>query len=1278
LELNTGGSLTVTNAMTVGTGNTVKLDGPSSTLTDAAGVTINSTGLITGQGIIAASTALSGTGTVKASGGTLDLKGTVNSGVVLAVDTTANSDLKIENTATAAAAITLNNANQTVEIATGGSLTINAAQSASNGTIKLSGGTLTDASGITLTSPASLTGFGTVAANTAISGTGTIKASSGTLDLLGTVNSGPVLVIDTTASSDLKIDGTATAAAAITLNNANQTLEIGSSGSLTISAAQSATNATIQLDGGTLTDASGLTIGSSASLTGKGKVSANITTSAGTITASGGTLEVNGTVTNATLLQIGSGTTDTLKLDGVSSATTVTFLGSTGTLEVNTAGTLTVTNALSVGANTVLLDGAGSTLTDSNGISLTGGTISGAGSVAANTNISGSGTVAISISTAGSITASAGTLDLTGTVSGRNLVISTGSASTLKIDGTATSSAAAITLNNANQTLEIGSTGSLTIGPAESATNGTIKLSGGTITDSNGISLTSPATLMGSGTVASGTTLSGTGTVTASSGTLELKGSVVSGVVLAIDTTANSDLKISATATSATAIALTNANQTLEIGSGGNVTVNAAMNATAGTIKMNGGLLKDTSGITLGSAATMFGQGIVQANLSGTGTVEASGIALALQGSVASGVVLQIDSSVTSYLVIEGTAVSAAAITLNNSHQVLRVNPTGNLTINAAQTVTNTTLSMVGGTLTDAAGIILGAGGGLGGTGTISANTALSGTGTVSAGGGLLDLKGTVNSGLTLSIETATVATLKIDGTAVSAAAMSLTSANQTLEIGASGSLTINAAQSVTSAAIKMDGGTLTDASGITLTSPATLIGFGTVAANTALSGTGTVEASGGTLDLLGNLEIGATGNLTINQAQSKTGGAIQLDGGTLTDSSGLTLNFAKISGSGTVVADITGSDIDVNADGGTLELNGSASGIFQLRVDGGAQDRLKLDGATTATQLLFFSASAGTVEVDTGGSLTVSTGIMVASGNTVQLDGAASILTDAGGIDLTGGTISGLGTIAAGTDIIGYGTVRIPISTAGSITASGGTLDLSGALSNRTLVISSTSASTLKIDGTATSAAAITLNSSNQTLEVGSTGNLTIDAAESASDGTIKLSGGTISDASGISLTSPATLTGEGTVAADLSGTGTVTAKDGTLDLTGTVNSGVVLAIYDSALSTLKIDGSAVSATAISMDGVSTLEIGATGNLTINQAQSKSNGTIQLDGGTLTDSSGLTLHFAKIFGSGDLPCHHGACGHDHGSGRHHQELRGHVARRHSQWQRHDQRHGHY
>lgn len=69
--------------------------------------------------------------------------------------------------------------------------------------------------------------------------------------------------------------------------------------------------------------------------------------------------------------------------------------------------------------------------------------------------------------------------------------------------------ATAIAINDANQTLEIGPTDALTINAAESVTNGTIKLYGGTLTAA---SVGSGANLIGSGTVAG--PVFGTGTIT--------------------------------------------------------------------------------------------------------------------------------------------------------------------------------------------------------------------------------------------------------------------------------------------------------------------------------------------------------------------------------------------------------------------------------------------------------------------------------------------------------------------------------------------------------------------------------------------------------------------------------------------------------------------------------------------------------------------------------------------------------------------------------------------
>ncbi|WGD54678.1 Ig-like domain-containing protein [Bradyrhizobium sp. CB1650] len=536
LSIGSGKTLNVTNTVSLTGTNTISMSGGmvnAGTLT-LTGASAN----VTGFGTLNVSGHYTSTGRLTATGGTLDVFGTVDSGVVLTIGTSPNSNLKIEGTATSAAAISISNANQTLEIGAGGNLTISAAQSITNGKIQLDGGTLTDASGLTIGSSATLTGSGTVAANIA-AGTGTITASGGVLNLTGTVvaSGGPGFTIATAAGSTLKFSNTATSAA-ITINNANQTLEIGASGSLTLTAAESITNGTIQLDGGTLTDASSLTIGSSGKLTGFGTVAANIAAGTGTITASGGALNLTGTVASGNAFTIGSGSASTLKFSNTATAATAISISSANqTLEIGTGGNLTIGVAESITNGTIVLSGG--TLTDSAGVTIgSGATLSGTGTAGAITlsagtisqtggtltlaSITGNGSVNGTITNA-AITAKGGTLDLFGSIAGTStLAIDSSAAATLKIDGTISSGA--ISISSANQTLEIGATGGLTLTAAESITDGKIKLDGGTLTDASGLTIDSGASLVGKGTVAA--PVNGTGTITANGGTLEFTGAV--------------------------------------------------------------------------------------------------------------------------------------------------------------------------------------------------------------------------------------------------------------------------------------------------------------------------------------------------------------------------------------------------------------------------------------------------------------------------------------------------------------------------------------------------------------------------------------------------------------------------------------------------------------------------------------------------------------------------------------------------------------------------------
>jgi len=257
--------------------------------------------------------------------------------------------------------------------------------------------------------------------------------------------------------------------------------------------------------------------------------------------------------------------------------------------------------------------------------------------------------------------------------------------------------------------------------------------------------------------------------------------------------------------------------------------------------------------------------------------VTASGGTLDLTGAVSAGVTsLAIADVANSDLKINSNA-TIAPVTIDTANKTLEIAVGRSVTINAAQTVSLGNIQIDGGaTLAASGGITLGSGsnnGFLQGLGTVTANLVRGGASTGSTvtavGGGTLDLQGAIDSALVLAVSSAAANTLKIDSDAT-IGAVSISSSNQTLQVGAGHSVTINAAQTVASGTLRIDGA-LTDASGITL-SAGTLSGAGSVSASTAITGKGTVSlglstanavtASGGTLDLTGAIATGASAPL--------------------------------------------------------------------------------------------------------------------------------------------------------------------------------------------------------------------------------------------------------------------------------------------------------------------------------------------------------------------------------------------------------------------------------
>jgi hypothetical protein len=1119
-------------------------------LTTTGSLTIDASTL-SGSGVVSAS-GIANAGVLKASGGTLTLTGALSGAGAVTAGGAAAGTLLIESAGSQSAATFGTATGSVIEIGAAGALTLTQATSIGSDTLTLlgAGSTFSNsaATGASLTT-GTISGIGVVDATISASGAAHVtETGGGTLELTQAVSGASLLLSVGAASGDkLLLDASGDSAKAVSFASATGagTLEIGADATLALSAAVSAGTNEITLDGASsqLSDSAGLTFTSGA-LSGQGDVGAAVSaTGAAKIDEIGGALTISGAIAATTAtLGVGATSNDLLLLEGATnSAGSVSFSSAAGagTLEVGASSTLTVAALLSLGSNTISL-GSAAALTDANGVTLTGGMIAGPGGIAAATKVTGYGTVGAGlVNGTGAITASGGTLDLTGSVNqstgtDRVLAVATVSGADLKIDGTAASGA--ITIANVNQTLEIGAAGSLTVTAAETLSAGLLQMDGGTLGDSSGVVLgagTSNGSISGSGKIAAAVTRGGTGTgssIAAGGGTLEITGAVGSATaamgLLGIGSGATDTLLLDA-ASYATQATFQGATGALEIGAGGALTLTDALAIGANTVELegSGSQLTDAAGIALaggsingagavGSGTSISGYGSVASTVAaGAATLTASGGTLEFKGAVGANgtpvASLVVGAGATDRLLLDGESYAAAA-SFAGSAQTLEINTAGSLTLTDVVAVGANTLQIDGsGTLDDGAGVTL-AGGTIDGTGTIGSATSISGWGTVAltltsgseaitangdgTGDTTLDLTGTV-SGRALSIGTANASDLKIDGTA-SASALTIGSANQTLEIGAAGSLTLSGAESITNGTIKLDGGSLSDSSVLTIGAGATLAGDGTVGATTTISGSGDIDdnVSGGTLELEGALtgtttlsigaasgsaatlildgadsaasadfygsggmlEVAAGGSLSLTGSlgvftgdtlllegsgvQVSASGAVGLGGGAISGTGALG-SGTRIGGFGTINVAVTGSQI-VPDFGGDLVFTNTVTNASVSNQGG----NVEFDANATLSSVTFTNQLQGELTVGAGATLSVTGGQVTLAANGIAGSGVVENTDILGNGTITtefeGGTLTAGGIPTVATDTLLSGTVDATAATAFYISSVGGFVD--------------------------------------------------------------------------------------------------------------------------------------------------------------------------------------------------------------------------------------------
>ncbi|NBY11565.1 MAG: hypothetical protein EBQ75_00815 [Actinobacteria bacterium] len=541
---------------------------------------------------------------------------------------------------------------------------------------------------------------------------------------------------------------------------------------------------------------------------------------------------------------------------------------------------------------------------------------------------------------------------------------------------------------------------------------------------------------------------------------------------------------------------------------------------------MSGGLTGVTEPFTLSGSGISLGGALV--NTSGTNTVT---------GLITLGADAEIQST-------------TGALTLNVASGNAIEGTNKNLTLDAAGTITvSDPIGIGSGTLTKQGAS----------TATLSSGSDFTGSTTITAG----TLSIGADSALGTAPGSATPGHLTLNGGTLSTTATFTLNANRGIALGAS-----DGTMSVASGTTLTYGGVVAGSVGSDLTKAAagtfTLTGANTYAGTTTISGGSVVIGSGGSLgagSYAGTISVASGSTLTYSSSTGQTLSGI-------------------ISGAGSIVKDTSTS---------TLTLSASNSYTGSTTVSAGAIV------ATTNTSL---GATSGTTTVNDGGAIHLSgTGLSIAeplsiTGSGVSSSGAVRNLSTAGNDT---NTLSGAITLAAASEIQSDdGTLTIDVSSGNAIAGTFAlTFDGSGNVTVADPIATSTGTLTKSGSGTLT-LSAVNTYSGNTTI---SAGNMTISGAGSLDSGTYA---GQISIASGSVFTysSSATqtlsgkLTGAGAVTKDTSNSSTLTLSSSTSDYTGatTISNGTVVVKTSSALGGYGSgEGTTIaSGAALNLDGAS------------------------------------------------------------------------------------------
>ncbi|MBI2900379.1 MAG: hypothetical protein HYY17_09345, partial [Planctomycetes bacterium] len=826
----------------------------------------------------------------------------------------------------------------------------------------------------------------------------------------------------------------------------------------------------------------------------------------------------------------------------------------------------------------------------------------------------------LTIEAGGTLTMTAGTLALRGGDSQSidpggdtvlNLTVNkTGGTATL---ATNTNVSTALTLTAG--TLDVASA-TLTVGGATTGT-GTLKIGGGTFDANGSIDLTGGTlTCTGSATIRAASTVTSLGTFTALTSAFVYDGATQTVLTAGA---AYYDLTIAQTGGTTAAV------------------------SSAAALSVSNDLTLSTGSLNGNAVTASIGRDLVFAAGAGTYTTGAASVSVGRNFTASAGTLSAAGSTFT----FNGTT-QAVDGTLARTFDAVTINGTSNTTIASGLTIATGALTN-NGTITFAATS----------TTLLDANGAYSGSGAVVfASGGELRLGGSVTSFANLTAGSGKV-TFDSGGAQSVAAGVGFT--NLTVN-KAAGSLTISPAGSVTvGGALAVDNGSFDIAgSTVTVTGATTISATGSIAISTGvldLNGSSTI-ASGGTIVFsgAGRVDFGGAAAFpaavwltpstgTVRYDRTDANFTVSRNGATgynhLTILCGSVVASADAAGTTTVAGNLTVSTGTFAADAMTINVAGNATNAGTLRISTGLVDLasgtfdgtggtisftgaglLELGGPVTDLGTL--NATTGTVRYNSAGAQSVDNVMQYYNLDVPKTAGTATAggtLTIAGALSVSGG-----GTL----DLAAYGaTVTGGVTVSGASTAQigGGTLDCGGTYDATGGSTTFAGAGTLVLRGTVTSLGTFTSFSGCTVSYRASGGGQTVanvgyyhldvnagSAADTTAGGALAVAGNLTITAGRLSLgANNLTVTGSASVANGHR----LAASTATIEVTGAINANSTGEIQFSGAGALKLRGTVTSLGAFTA-GSSTVEYLGTADQTM--------APVTYANVTITDSAGMKV----------------------------------------------------